>query len=217
MLKPPSLMPSETDTDDIKHSKRLALFSHMCQRRQRLCTTSKKKDYTWAIEASMGVEISSDQRTLFSPSATDVNVGNLMREVAIDSGVKKMATRKLNNLGEINPKCNMLNHPDRLVKMKNMLQLGASIESLTTITNKERTNKKQVLVGKLLEHVAHARLKLARFPTVTVASASKLKMTEVKAILMKDLHVPFEELRKKKTELVDQLVQVCENVFFILK
>ena len=168
MLKPPSLMPSETDADDIKHSKRLALFSHMCQRRQRLCTTSKKKDYTWAIEASMGVEVSSDQRTLFSPSTTDVNVGNLMREVAIDSGVKKKATRKLNNLGEINPKCNMLNHPDRLVKMKNMLQLGASIESLTTITNKERTNKKQVLVGKLLEHVAHARLKLARFPTVTV-------------------------------------------------
>ena len=162
----------------------------------------------------MGVEISSDQRTLFSPSATDVNVGNLMREVAIDSGVKKMATRKLNNLGEINPKCNMLNHPDRLVKMKNMLQLGASIESLTTITNKERTNKKQVLVGKLLEHVAHARLKLARFPTVTVASASKLKMIEVKAILMKDLHVPFEELRKKKTELVDQLVQVCENTIY---
>ena len=130
-----------------------------------------------------------------------------------------MATRKLNNLGEINPKCNMLNHPDRLVKMKNMLQLGASIESLTTITNKERTNKKQkqVLVGKLLEHVAHARLKLARFPTVTVASASKLKMTEVKAILMKDLRVPFEELRKKKTELVDQIVQVCENTIVILK
>jgi hypothetical protein len=51
-----------------------------------------------------------------------------------------------------------------------------------------------MLVGKLLEHVAHARLKLSRFPTVTVASASKLKMTEVKAILMKDLHVPFEEL-----------------------
>jgi len=72
----------------------------------------------------------------------------------------------------------MLNHPDRLVKMKNMLQLGASIESLTTITNKERTNKKQVLVGKLLEHVAHARLKLARFPTVTVASVSESHTNE---------------------------------------
>jgi hypothetical protein len=83
------------------------------------------------------------------------------------------------------------------------------VESLTTITNKERMNKKQVLVGKLLEHIANARLKLARFPTVTVASASKLKITKVKAILMKDLHVPFEELRKKKTELLDKLVQVC--------
>jgi hypothetical protein len=59
----------------------------------------------------------------------------LLKEVAVEKGTKQMATRKLNNLGEIkiNAKCNLLNHPDRLKMLQSVLELGETIEGMSAL------------------------------------------------------------------------------------
>ena len=129
MLKPPRLLPAAGDDPTTKAAKNLKLFEHMC------LTSKRKADppkiiRNWKAELELGLDIKDEQRSIIDPTQMDMSVGHLLREVALGSGVKKMAARRLNTFGEQNHKCNMLNHPDRMTRVESSLQLGQAVGSL---------------------------------------------------------------------------------------
>jgi hypothetical protein len=57
--------------------------------------------HKWTVENNLDLQVSDVQRKIIEPSQSDLSIGMLLKEAAVEKGTKQMATRKLNNLGEI--------------------------------------------------------------------------------------------------------------------
>mgnify|MGYP007003117808 FL=1 len=99
-LKPPGMRGTE-------------LLAHMCKIRNRSIGGAK-----FGVSDHLGVDMTDVQRAILRPSETDLALGSIVREAALDGAQRKMPQRRMNTLGEINSHCVNGNSADRLGLIK---------------------------------------------------------------------------------------------------
>ena len=90
----------------------------------------------------LDVETNLEQLKIVQPLIEDLRAGNLMKDADGDGAVKKVAERKLNAIGNINLYFYFVNDDTNLEKMRNQLQLAASISEIGRIQRADQTLKK---------------------------------------------------------------------------
>ena len=98
------------------------------------------------MEETLGLMISQEQYAVIAPTASDMTVGRILRDVAGQKGSLKMAARKLNNFGEINNQCCHLNSDERIQRIRSTLELAKSLEILKATKNDIASIKAQDIV-----------------------------------------------------------------------
>lgn len=123
-----------------------ALFEHMSQfvRRQ------QKRGETLEPSAFLDVEITDDQRAILAPSERDLTCGALMADAGGQGAQKKLAKRKLDNLGDIKAHSGVQNDPERIRKLKATAELSASISEIVRLDKAEKVAKKVKMSSDLL-------------------------------------------------------------------
>jgi hypothetical protein len=103
------------------------LLAHMCKIRNRSIGGAKV-----GVSDHLGVDLTDVQRAILRPSETDL---------ALDGAQRKMPTRRMNALGEINSHCVNGNSADRLGLIKEALTLGQSLEEVSRVQGAAKAAK----------------------------------------------------------------------------
>ena len=119
-LKPPGMRGTE-------------LLAHMCKIRNRSIGGAK-----FGVSDHLGVDMTDVQRAILRPSETDLALGSIVREAALDGAQRKMPQRRMNTLGEINSHCVNGNSADRLGLIKEALTLGQSLEEVSRVQAQQK-------------------------------------------------------------------------------
>ena len=98
------------------------------------------------MEETLGLMISQEQYAVIAPTASDMTVGRILRDVAGQKGSLKMVARKLNTFGEINNQCCHLNSDERIQRIRSTLELAKSLETLKATKNDIASKKAQDIV-----------------------------------------------------------------------
>ena len=142
------------------------LFSHMVKFRLRMARpTTRNYDLGHADYLDLGIsqrvevfpsgkcELVSDQLRATMPTQDDLTEGAIMREVGTKTASIRMAQRQLNSLGEVNAYCVYANHPDRIKKLKGIMELAASIDEMKSVDVAVKKTKATETMESLLIHV----------------------------------------------------------------
>ena len=153
------------------------LFQHVSQfvRRQ------TKRDDAVEPSAYLDVEITDDQRVILAPSAQDLTCEALMADAGGMGAQKKLAKRKLENLGDVKAHCGVQNDPERIRKLKATAQLSASISEIARVAKAEKAAKKVKLSSDLLNSGPAALAKLKSKSN----DPGKLTKSEIASVALK--------------------------------
>ena len=151
----------------------------------------------------LNVEYTQQQQRLINPKAMDYAMHEIAKHAHGEDAKQAMARRKLDNLGYIQGQCGVSNDAERRRRLKNQLQLTASLAAI----NKEKDNAKaasnSLETAKLIEAAPAALVKLKEKDS----DYSKLTMPEMCAIAFK--HFKGVSLKGNKAAHVKQLAALC--------
>lgn len=77
-----------------------------------------------------------------NPTEKDLRHGQIMRDATGDGAKKKIAKRKLTNLGYMQGYCELVTSDERVKRMKQDLKLAASVAAINVAEAKEKEEKK---------------------------------------------------------------------------
>jgi hypothetical protein len=183
----------EGDTPDMKRTKNMEWFSHLCRRRAH-ASPPPKITYEREVEARLTLEISPVQCSIIAPTEDDLACGRLLRDVSGGGGSLRVAARKLNCIGEISSQCSWLNAPGRLDKIDSNLALALSMDKMKEMknTNKISEAEKKVKVFRMRSPAALRLLAGCEFNVENVKK--KLTMGDLKGIMLTELSVGATEV-----------------------
>ena len=178
------------------------LFQHMCKTRR-----MSKNGHVIQTSGAVGdVDISAEQRSILSPSISELACGQILRESGGEGGKRKMAERRLNVLGEINNRCVVANSPGRVAKLKASLELAKSIDEIKRVQKDKKQRDSAARLSKLKEAAPAAISKYMAKEN----DASKLTINEMKATSFECLH---KELKAtKKSDVITEFKKLVEKL-----
>jgi hypothetical protein len=88
----------------------------------RACHSAQERPST-----SLEVEMTEEQAAILAPTMQDLSVQSILKNAGGAGATKKLAQRKLNNVGAITSPCGLQNHPERVKKLLAALQLTKSL------------------------------------------------------------------------------------------
>ena len=113
----------------------------------------------------LDLPISPDNVTILRPTAADFSLNKILVDAAAVPAGKRMATRKLNTLGEQVGACCIATSDERLSQLQQTLNLAVAIETRKQDGNRKRAAATAGLTGK------HAT-KRARTKAISVARSN---------------------------------------------
>jgi ribosomal protein L12E/L44/L45/RPP1/RPP2 len=149
-----------------------ALFAHLVQYRMRHSPQNKPSD-------SLNVDMSAEQAVIIAPTMTDLMVSTIMKDAGGEGATKKLAQRKLNNVGAITNHCGLQNHPSRIKKLVAALELSASLAEISALTKANKAKDKRIADTGLMDLAPAA---LTKFLKKHDSVVNKLTKTEICAI-----------------------------------
>ena len=155
---------------------------------------------TLAPAQYLDVEMTSDQRMLLNPTLHDLTLRAIMRDSGGNGALRKLARRKLDNVGDIKAHCGIQNNPERIRQLSAARELSASITEIARKEHESATAKKVKASGDLLAEAPAAAAKL-KFKQ---GNANKLKKVEIVAVALKYFAVEL-KLSQPKPDLVTAL------------
>ncbi len=75
-------------------------------------------------------DLTADQKDIIGPTQQDLTVRSILRDPGGSGATKKLAQRKRNNSGAITRHCGLQNQPERIKKLKDALDLTASLAEI---------------------------------------------------------------------------------------
>ena len=108
------------------------LFAHMCKIRN---------SRTPAVSAHLNVDMTETQRSIIQPTDTDLLLGSIVRESNLGGSNRKLPQRRMNTIGEINSRCVVGNSTDRNRKLKEVMMLAKSLETVNRSQQVSKSNK----------------------------------------------------------------------------
>jgi hypothetical protein len=89
----------------------------------------------------------------------DLSTCTIMQDCARNGATRNLAMRKLNQTGYVQCHCGLVNTEDKARKLRKALQLS---QSMTTISNEQRTDAEQKKIKKQLAYRVLAQAALSR-------------------------------------------------------
>ena len=149
------------------------LFDHMISLRNR----KVKPEY--AGNNWLDLAIGDRQFECISPSERDLRYGQIMKDATGEGVTKKIAKRKLNNLGFAHGHCCIVNSDENMKRMKQDLQLADSIAEIKRLETFNASQKKEELQESTRLKAPAAVKKFEE----SKRDASKLTKAEISALL----------------------------------
>ena len=106
----------------------------MCKIRNRAATSADV-----SVSAHLNVDMTETQRSIIQPTDTDLLLGSIVRESNLGGSNRKL--RRMNTIGEINNRCVVGNSTDRNCKLKEVMMLAKSLETVNRSQQVSKSNK----------------------------------------------------------------------------
>ena len=120
-----------------------------------------------------------------------------MREVGTKTGSVNMPKRVLNNIGEINACCTVANAPERIKKLRAVLELAATVDAAESMSAKANVEKAVENVEALIKK--HAPLGMAHLREDCDAVGA-LTANQMIAVAAKCMHRTLKKEKKQRME-----------------
>ena len=120
---------------------------------------------------------------------------SILRDAGGSGATKKLAQRKLNNSGAITSHCGLQNQPERIKKLKDALELTASLAEISAGAKKEKAKVKAKETSGLLQSAAAALQKFVSKGN----DLDKLTKKDICAISFRYFGVKLKEVGSKPT------------------
>ena len=140
-------------------------------------------------------DLTADQKAIISPTQQDLTVRSILRDAGGSGATKKLAQRKLNNSGAITSHCGLQNQPERIKKLKDALELTASLAEISAGAKKEKAKVKAKETSGLLQSAAAALQKFVSKGN----DLDKLTKKDICAISFRYFGVKLKEVGSKPT------------------
>ena len=140
-------------------------------------------------------DLTQDQQVVIKPTLQDLTVRSILRDAGGSGASKKLAQRKLNNSGAITNHCGLQNQPERIKKLKDALELTASLAEISAGAKQEKTKLKAKETSCLLGSADAAMQKFLS----NGKDLGKLCKTEICAISFRYFGVQLKESVTKGT------------------
>jgi hypothetical protein len=163
-----------------------ALFDHMVRFRA---------THGDALAPSYIDNLSADHMAIINPTQEDLTVRSILRDAVGSGATKKLAQRKLNNSGAITSHCGLQNKPERIKKLKDALELTASLAEISARAKQEKAKIKAKETSGLLQS-ADAALQKFRNKNSDI---EKLTKNEICAISFRFFGVQLKDASAKPT------------------
>ena len=139
--------------------------------------------------------MTSDQMAVIRPTTHDLTVGTILHRVGNTASTVRIAQRQLNNLGEINAYCTRTNDVGRLKKLKNVLELAATIGRVKERSATAKKAKPEAADDDLRAKGQSGLAKLVKANTVDPAVAG-LYADEIRGVALVHVHHRIEKAKK---------------------
>ena len=169
--------------------------THLCKLRNRAATSAAV-----GVSAYLNVDMTDTQRSIIQPSDTDLLLGSIVRESNLGGSDRKLPQRRMNTWGEINNRCVVGNSADRNRKLKEVMMLAKSLE---TVNRSQQVSKSNKEADEMKEMHAKAPEAIAKYISKG-CDASKLTIPELEAVARVELATPLKG--KDKAEKVAMFV-----------
>ena len=187
------LLPSDTPAE--KTRKNLELFSHLCRRRARE-ETEGRYTFRWDAERIHDLAIGPRQREVIAPTPKDLAIGRILRDVSAGDGSLRMAQRKLNTCGEVSSQCAWLNSPARMEKIKQHLELAATLERMKMAKAAEKKTLTEAKIEAYQARSPAAVRSLAGLQFTAAVVKSKLTIADMYGVMIVELRMSASDLPK---------------------
>ena len=156
----------------------------------------------------MNVEITEDQEKVIAPTSQDLTIGSILKDAGGEGATKKLAKRKLNNVGAITSHCGIQNHPERVSKLVNALHLTSSLAEISAQKKATKDQEKRMGDAELMD-LAPAALTKLNSEKVN-GDVSKLTKRDICAISLR-FFAAFQKESEPKATLVSALKGLIET------
>ena len=203
-LKPPGMKGMELFSHLVTHRKRREvevkrLYDTKCSDHLDLAIQER------VVEVEGRHYIVSDQLKVINPTQGDLTEGAIMREVGTKTGSVNMPKRVLNNIGEINAYCTVANAPERIKKLRAVLELAATVDAAKSMSAKANVEKAVENVEALI--MKHAPLGMAHLREDWDAVGA-LTANQMIAVAAKYMH---RTLKKEKKQRMEDAFRAARN------
>ena len=193
------------------------LLDHLIRKRKRSINDEPGINGSAYLDLQIGV----DQNIILNPSPEDFAIGTLLKDASSGAVGRKLASRKINILGEQVGACCVANDPERLRNLKQGLNLASAIEEAKLAKRNAQTAKLDDPNAKSAKKVRSQACKRREMPVwlalvdagamLTPARAAQFKPPQIKElqnyINFKNLECPRgKTTRENLLEIVSQSV-----------
>jgi hypothetical protein len=157
----------------------------------------------------LDVEVTDDQRGMLKTThETTLTRREIMKDVG-EGSVKKIAARRLDNMGTIKPHSGVVNNEERLAKYKNKVEMTKSIAGIETIERAAtlKKKKKKDITHALIQMSGDARTKLA----AKNGDVSKITKKEISAMLLAYYGISVGESKYSKPVMIQMLSEKIQH------
>ena len=117
-----------------KGMKGMELFNHMLRYRGTHAGDIKPNE-------ALGIDLDKRQAAIIMPSKSSLRQHEIMQDAIGQNAQLKVAKRKLDNLGFIQSHSGIQNNPERIERLKNQLEITASLAEINAQKDKEKEEK----------------------------------------------------------------------------
>ena len=115
------------------------LFAHMISLRNRTWQEPKRQR-SWGAGA-VDFQITDEQRSVLQPTQDELMEGAILKEIGVAKCSRRMARRRMNNMGEANDHSVWANDPQRIERMQNALDLAVTLGDMNEARAKTKVYK----------------------------------------------------------------------------
>ena len=159
-----------------------------------------KRQHSWGAGA-VDFQITDEQRSVLQPTQDELMEGAILKEIGVAKCSRRMARRRMNNMGEVNNHSVWANDPQRLGRMQNALDLAVTLGDMNEARAKTKAAATQEKVQELQSHHANA---ISKLQDVGVDGAASLTVKQISSVLLHDFGVSVSS-NAKKSVLVETL------------
>ena len=130
-----------------------ALLNHMIKFRK-THGTENARSLSTSPSMYLAIDVDATQASLLNPCAMDLNQRAIIECAGGDGARLKLAKRRLDNLGFYSSDCGIQNDPGRLDRLKNQLELSASLAEIKNMAMLEDENATE-MIKKYIKKCTH--------------------------------------------------------------